>query len=195
MARAETEALCRTTEGSAGVRWIPRSGGSRPEGLQPQRTNRLRLPRSHLPKCQTRTIDRVLPLRTGLCIGADRHNRSSLHHAGMGIAQLPECGVRHQEAAPHPLPCRLCLLQRPTRRPPQPQVAVRLRCLPHLRRGTPPGAGGTGSRRRTLAAGDLPDRWRKVTHLPAAGSYGRALGPRTHGGDLTPAVADEGPGG
>ena len=34
--------------------------------------------------------------------------------AGMGIAQLPECGVRHQEAAPHPLPCRLCLLQRPT---------------------------------------------------------------------------------
>ena len=73
-----------------------------------------RLPRPHLPKCRTRTVDRTLPLRTGLCTGANRHDRSPLHHAGMGIAQLPECGVRHQEAAPHPLPCRLCLLQRPT---------------------------------------------------------------------------------
>ena len=72
--------------------------------------------------------------RTGLRIGANRHDRSSLHHAGMGTTQLPERGVRHQEAAPHPLPCRLCLLQCPTRRPPQPQVTVRLRCLPHLRR-------------------------------------------------------------
>jgi len=62
------------------------------------------------------------------------HYPSPLHHAGMGIAQLPECGVRHQEAAPHPLPCRLCLLQRPTRCPPQPQISVRLRCLPHVRR-------------------------------------------------------------
>ena len=67
---------------------------------------------------RTRTVDRTLPLRTGLRIGANRHDRSSLHHAGMGTAQLSERGIHHQEAAVHPLSSRLYLLQLPARRPP-----------------------------------------------------------------------------
>ena len=89
-----------------------------PEQLRPARTNRNRLPRPHLPERRTRTVDRTLPLRTGLRIGANRHDRSSLHHAGMGTAQLSERGIHHQEAAVHPLPSRLYLLQLPARRPP-----------------------------------------------------------------------------
>ena len=88
------------------------------EKLRPARTNRNRLPRPHLPERRTRTVDRTLPLRTGLRIGANRHDRSSLHHAGMGTAQLSERGIHHQEAAVHPLSSRLYLLQLPARRPP-----------------------------------------------------------------------------
>ena len=97
--------------------------GSRPEGLQPQRTNRLRLSRPHLPERRTRAIDRTLPLRTGLCIGVDRHNRSPLHHAGMGTAQLPKRRVRHQKLRHTP-----ALQAVPTATPNSTSTAASSRC-------------------------------------------------------------------
>ena len=131
----------------------------------------------------------------GIRLGTYLSHRLSLHHTGMGAAQLSLGGKCAQTIAPHTVQSGMQILQCRSRCTYQSEEIFRIRRVSHLRWRGASREGSTRSCIGRITARHIPHRRRKIAHISITGIDGRPNGARTHSGNLTPAVADEGPSG